>query len=142
MFTVVAQIHFVHKCIPVIFEDAYKGANFPASLITTVFLFSLLQILQASSEASLLYISYPIRVIYQSSTLTMAPTETAGPQSTSTSSPNQSSSEQPKSTKVDVKPEEAQSETDPSTAGFLEQTVSGSGGLTDPAMEEILRVTT
>jgi hypothetical protein len=75
----------------------------------------------------------------------MAPTETNGPQSTSPSGPNQSLSEQPKSSKADVKPGEAQPEIaqnqsiDPSTAGLLQQTVSGPSELTDPATEEILR---
>jgi len=37
MFTI-AQIHFVYKCILVIFENVYKGANFPASLIICLFI--------------------------------------------------------------------------------------------------------
>jgi hypothetical protein len=58
----------------------------------------------------------------------MAPTET-------TAKPKQ-----PESSKVDDKPETAQNPpTDPSTAGHLQQTVSGSSKLTDPATEEILQ---
>ena len=61
---------------------------------------------------------------------------TTDPQSTSSST---------ESSKVDVKPEEAQPETaqnqptDPSTDELLEQTVSESSKLTDPAMEDLLR---
>lgn len=61
----------------------------------------------------------------------MAPTET-------TAKP-----EQPESSQVDGKPETAQNpSTDPSTAGHLQQTVSGANKLTDPATEEILQEAT
>jgi len=63
----------------------------------------------------------------------MAPTESTPP-----SSQNQPSSE-PKSSKGGDKPEEAQPETDPSTAEHLQYTVGGSGDLTDPSTDEHLR---
>jgi hypothetical protein len=88
------------------------------------FAFSSLPILQVSSEASH-SVYYPIRVIYQSSTCIMAPTET-------TAKPKQL-----ESSKVDDKPETAQNQsTDSSTTGcHLQQTVSGS------ATEDILQGT-
>ncbi|PVH71032.1 hypothetical protein DL98DRAFT_660883 [Cadophora sp. DSE1049] len=47
---------------------------------------------------------------------------------------------QPEPPKVDDKSKTAQNpSTDPSTAGHLKQAASGSGNLTDPAMEETLR---
>ncbi|KAH7393708.1 hypothetical protein BKA64DRAFT_710037 [Cadophora sp. MPI-SDFR-AT-0126] len=59
----------------------------------------------------------------------MAPTET-------TAKPKQ-----PESSKVDDKTETAQNpSTDPATTGHLQQTVSKASELTDPAMEETLRV--
>lgn len=63
----------------------------------------------------------------------MAPRESTPP-----SSQNQSSFE-PKSPKGDDKPEEAQPETDPSTAEHLQYTVDGSNELTDPPTNENLR---
>jgi hypothetical protein len=66
----------------------------------------------------------------------MAPTESTPP-----SSPNQSLFE-PKSSKGDDKPEEAQPETDPSTTEHLQSTVGGSDELTDPSTEKHLREAT
>ncbi|PVH70296.1 hypothetical protein DL98DRAFT_521711 [Cadophora sp. DSE1049] len=49
---------------------------------------------------------------------------------------------QPEPPKVDHKPETAQNpSTDPATTGHLQRTVSKASELTDPAMEETLRVT-
>ncbi|KAL5313004.1 hypothetical protein ACEPPN_019430 [Leptodophora sp. 'Broadleaf-Isolate-01'] len=49
---------------------------------------------------------------------------------------------QPEPPKVDDKPETAQNPSpDSSTAGHLQQTTGRSSNLTDPAMEETLRVT-
>ena len=92
----------------------------------------------------LLYIFDPMKIICQSSTLTMAPTGI--PQS----SPNQSSEhttdtkpEQPKPANDnpgETQPETAQTQLkDPSIARILQQTVDGSDKLTDPATEDILR---
>ena len=66
----------------------------------------------------------------------MAPRE-----STPARSLNQSSSE-PKSSKGDNKPKEAQPETDPSTAEHLQSTVGRSDELTDLSTEEHLREAT
>ncbi|PVH68185.1 hypothetical protein DL98DRAFT_522906, partial [Cadophora sp. DSE1049] len=49
---------------------------------------------------------------------------------------------QPEPPKVDDKPETAQNpSTDPATTGHLQQAVDTPSELTDPAMEETLRVT-
>lgn len=65
----------------------------------------------------------------------MAPTENTQ------SSPNQPPSE-PKSSKGDNKPKEAELKTDPSTAEALRHTVATSDDITDPSTAKHLRETT
>jgi hypothetical protein len=98
----------------------HKGRNFPLSLIITFCIPP-----NSSSNFwsfSLLQISYPVGVIYQSSMLTMA-----------SSSPNQPPSEHT----ANAKPEQPKS--DPATTSHFQWTVKGSNELTDPSTEEILR---
>jgi hypothetical protein len=80
----------------------------------------------------------------------MALTETTDPQKTSPSSPNQSSSEhitdatsEQQMPSEEVQPETVQNQSvDSSTAGHLQQTVSNSSELIDPATGEVLRAAT